>query len=226
MSIKEKLEEVKAKTKKHFRKAALSAAVMGTLGAGAVACGEGNVKGNVKNNDKEKARVEVFSEDDIELSKAYARTESRYEGHEEEASLFEQDVYGLPLRKHANNPNDPDSLLVEAKHSVFEELEDTIVASGKPEPKDTTSKTEITKGKYVAIAPEDKDKEFVRDYDSESFPKYIKDIHYKTHEVEVTTPTTYDAEGRHPGKVEKKKEADKIIGERTFIYNFKYKSKE
>ncbi len=44
MSIKEKLEKAKEKVKRRVRKAAVGAALVGTLGAGAVSCGEENVK--------------------------------------------------------------------------------------------------------------------------------------------------------------------------------------
>lgn len=199
MSIKEKLEEVKTKTKKHFRKAALSAAVMGTLGAGAVACGEANVK----DNDKEKDKIEQVKTPN------------------EKDNLFEKETFGFPYRKHADNPNEPDSLLVELKARMDVSV-DTIKGPDGSVYEKARSTQEPTKAKYVAIDREDQDKDFVIESKETKLETRTR---IETEIVEVTSPTTYDAEGRHPGKVEKKK-IECEFPEVTMIDKWKYKVKD
>lgn len=154
MYIKEKLEKAKEKVKRRVRKAAVGAALVGTLGAGAVSCGEANIKDNesdkttqVKNGANSEVDTLYCHNTKIPLNDLEAG--DAFDGNIDNATL-----HGLPLKKQAKNPNDPDSLLVQvtSEYKRSESGEETIVKK---------------EAKYVAIDPQDKNKEIEFEYDGE-----------------------------------------------------------
>lgn len=120
MTIKEKLEKAKANAKRRVRKAAIGAALVGTLGAGAVSCGEANIK---KDNNKNKAEISA-----------------QITSYDDNAYLFEEENHGVPIMKHAKNKNEPDSVLTKVEVDDNGNVISKKYAAVKRSDKDTEAK--------------------------------------------------------------------------------------
>ena len=169
MSIKEKLEKAKEKAKGRLEKAkrkARKAAMIAGVGAitvgGMTSCGEENA---TKATDSQENKTELV------------KKKSTFEKAFEEGEDF-------PLRKQAENPKNPDSLLVEITYDVCEDGHYKVTP------------------KYVPIDKEDKDKDFLPEITS---PATYQEILGKEKIYYDTIPEYYDVDGKHPQQIKEQR---------------------